>query len=219
MYAFLQVFFLLLCGIIILPSSVEADSPAILSSYHVSTNVTSRVATTSIDMVFENPNEDCSDTRSLTLQLPRNARLTNLFMDLSDGCELDSTVKSLDEAVQDFETMASEGKAAALVTASWDMTNYDLQVSIPPNGTTNVLLQYEELLYQKLDKVDFQVPLFPSSYVKELLMDIHVEDRYSGILDLSLLFFHSFFSSKVNTRNPSECNLSFQVYLNSVLMA
>jgi len=162
----------------------EGDSPAVLSSYHVSTNVNSRMASTSIDMVFENSNEDCSDTRSLTLQLPRNARLTDLVMDLSDGCRLDSAVKTLENAVEDFETMAGQGKPAALLTA-WDMTNYNLKVSVPPNGTTAVLLKYQELLWQKLDRVDFQVPLFPGTSVRNLQMDISVDESNSGILEFS----------------------------------
>lgn len=162
--------------------AAEEDAHAVLSSYHVSTHVDSRLATTSIDMIFENPNEDCSDARSLTLQLPRNARLTDLVMDLSDGCVLNSTVKSLDDAVEDFESLAGEGKAAALLTA-WDAANYNLRVSIPPNGTTSVLLKYQELLARKLDRVDFQVPLFPGTSVRRLEMDVFVEDGYSGMLD------------------------------------
>ena len=74
---------------------------------------------------------------------------------------------------------------AALLTA-WDMTNYNLKVSIPPNGTTNVLLNYQELLSQKLDRVSFHVPLFPGTYVGELQMDITVEDSHSGILDFGI---------------------------------
>ena len=95
--------FFVLCILAIVPSIVVAaeennDLPAILSNYHVTTNVNSRMLKTTIDMVFENPNPTCSDTKSLTLQLPREARLTNLIMDLSDGCVLNSTVKVLEDA-------------------------------------------------------------------------------------------------------------------------
>ena len=183
--------FFVLCILVIVPSIVvvaaeeDNDLPAILSNYHVTTNVNSRMLKTTIDMVFENPNPTCSDTKSLTLQLPREARLTNLIMDLSDGCVLNSTVKVLEDAIQDFDTMSEKGQAAALLTA-WDMTNYNLKVSIPPNGTTNVLLNYQELLSQKLDRVSFDVPLFPGTYVGELQMDITVEDSHSGILDFGI---------------------------------
>ena len=183
--------FFVLCILVIVPSIVVVaaeegnDLPAILSNYHVTTNVNSRMLKTTIDMVFENPNPTCSDTKSLTLQLPREARLTNLIMDLSDGCILNSTVKELEDAIQDFDTMSGKGQAAALLTA-WDMTNYNLKVSIPPNGTTNVLLNYQQLLSQKLDRVSFDVPLFPGTYVGELQMDITVEDSHSGILDFGI---------------------------------
>ena len=106
--------FFVLCTLVIVPSIVvaveENDLPAVLSNYHVTTNVNSRMLKTTIDMVFENPNPTCSDTKSLTLQLPREARLTNLIMDLSDGCVLNSTVKVLEDAIQDFDTMSGKGR-------------------------------------------------------------------------------------------------------------
>ena len=166
--------------------AAEGDIRAVLSSYHVSTHVHSRLATTSIDMLFENSHENCSDSRSLTLQLPRNARVTSLAMNLSDGCALDGVVRALDDAVKSYESMAGDGKAAALLTA-WDMANYNLKVSMPPNGTTTVVLQYQELLAQKLGKVDFQVPLFPGTSVRKLQMDVSVEDDQSGILEFDVV--------------------------------
>ncbi len=150
------------------------DNAIVLSSYHVTTDVNSRLAITSIDMVFENY-EDCTSAYSMTIQLPMNARVTELVMDLSDGCQMDSQVKDLDDAVEDFEEFLGEGKAAAILTA-WDMSNYDLQVSIPPNGSTSVSLKYQELLVQKLDLVSFQVPMFPGMTVDNLMVDISVED-------------------------------------------
>ena len=150
------------------------DNTIVLSSYHVNTDVNSRLAITSIDMIFENY-EDCTSAYSMTIQLPVDARVTELVMDLSDGCQMDSEVKDLDDAVEDFEESLGEGKAAAILTA-WDMSNYALQVSIPPNGSTSVTLKYQELLVQKLDLVSFQVPMFPGMAVDNLMIDISVKD-------------------------------------------
>lgn len=158
-----------------LPSASASDDDGIvLSSYHVSTNVNSRLATTSIDMVFEN-NEDCATAYSMTIQLPVNARVTELVMDLSDGCQLGSEVKDLDQAEEDFEKFLEGGKAAAILTA-YDMSSYNLEVSIPPNGATNVTLEFQELLVQKLDLVSFQIPMFPGRAVVDLKVDVSVED-------------------------------------------
>jgi len=167
-------------------SSASADNDVdaatvVLSSYHVSTNVNSRLMNSNIAMVFEN-SEDCSSVYSITLQLPRSARVTDLIMDLSDGCQLESQVKNLDDAVGDFEEFSSEGKAAAILTA-WDMSNYELKVSIPSYGTTNVLLKYQELLFQKLDRVSFQVPMFPGIAVDDLKVDISVEEPNTGMIE------------------------------------
>ncbi len=152
----------------------DDDDAIVLSSYHVSTNVNSRLATTSIDMIFENV-EDCASVFGTTIQLPVNGRVTELVMDLSDGCQLESQVKNLDEAVKDFEEFSGEGKAAAILTA-WDMANYNLEVSIPPNGVTSVTLKYQELLVQKLNQVSFQVPMFPGMAVDDLKINVAMED-------------------------------------------
>jgi len=154
--------------------NADDDGAIVLSSYHVSTNVNSRLATTSIDMVFEN-HENCTSVYGLTLQLPLNARVTELVMDLSDGCQMTSQVKDLEQAEKDFEEFHEEGKAAAILTA-WDMANYELQVSIPPEGTTSVTLKFQELLAQKLNLVSFQVPMFPGMAVDDLIVDVAVED-------------------------------------------
>jgi hypothetical protein len=116
------------------------DPSTILSSYCVTTNVTSRLAQTSIVMELDNL-EKCSKIYALTLQLPLNAQLTDLEMELSDGCELTSQVKTHTTATDDFNQQASQGKPAVLLT-TWDIINYQLQVSLPPNGTTLVELRY-----------------------------------------------------------------------------
>lgn len=165
------------------PTGASAGDPAAVSlaSYRVSARVRSRLAKTSVDMVLEN-SADCGAVHGLTLQLPRGARVTDLLMDLSDGCRLESDVKALGEAVEDFEAFSSEGKAAALLTA-WDMSNYELQVSVPPNGTARVLLEYQELLFQKLDRVSFQVPVFPGISVDDLKVDVAVEEPVAGVVE------------------------------------
>jgi len=168
-------------AVIVGASADDNSSAVVLSSFHVSTHVNSRLMNTSINMVFAN-SANCSSVHAITLQLPKNARVVDLLMDLSDGCQLESQVKNLDAAIDDFKEFSSEGKPAALLTA-WDMSNYNLQVSIPPNGKTNVLLQYEELLFQKLDKVSFQVPVFPGTAVGELKVDISVEEPNTGMVE------------------------------------
>lgn len=182
--------------------SSEWDVNAIvLSSYHVSTKVNSRMLTTSIDMVFENT-ENCSSIYDLTLHFPRDARITDLVMDLSDGCQLGSEVKNLDDAKEDFKEFSSGGKAAAMLTA-WDMSNYVLQVSIPPNGTTSVSLQYQELLFKKLDLVSFQVPMFPGIDVDELKIDVSVEEPNAGLIEFKTDLQDKMIETSLDAKNAS----------------
>lgn len=73
-------------------NTTSSSSSVALSSFHVSTHVNSRLMNTKIDMVFEN-SANCSSIHTITLQLPKNARVTDLIMDLSDGCQLESEGK------------------------------------------------------------------------------------------------------------------------------
>jgi Mg-chelatase subunit ChlD len=162
--------------------AAETDVAAVVvSSYHVSTTVKSRLLTTSIEMVLSN-SRDCTSLYDLTLRLPKSARVKDVSMDLSNGCELKSHVKKLDDAVEDFEDFHASGKAASILTA-WDTNHYDMEVSILPGGSTNVTLTYQELLVQKLGEVSFQVPMFPGmAVVDDLKVEVLVEDPVTGIL-------------------------------------
>jgi uncharacterized protein YegL len=178
-------FLLLLVAACYLSTSLadeSSDEFVLLSSYHVSTKVNSRLLTTTIDMIFENTME-CSVLHGISLQIPKDAIVTDLVMDLSDGCQLESEVKTLENAVEDFQDYYEEGKPAAILTA-WDMSNFELQVSIPPSGTTAVSLKYQEVLVQKLDKVSFQVPMFPGVDVDDLKVDVSVEEPNGGLVDV-----------------------------------
>ena len=75
-------------------TSSSSSLSVVLSSFHVSTHVNSRLMNTKIDMVFENT-ANCSSIHTITLQLPKNARVTDLIMDLSDGCQLESEGKMI----------------------------------------------------------------------------------------------------------------------------
>lgn len=155
-----------------------------LSLYNVTTVVHTRLAETFLSMEFEN-NDNCSKLFAFTLALPRTARLTHLEMDLDNGCALASTVKGLEEAQDDFQRQVDLGKPAAIVTA-YDLQNYQLQVSLPPVGSTLVVLRYEELLWQRLYRVQFQVPLYPGIAVKELFLSIVVRDPTSPVKNLQV---------------------------------
>lgn len=182
-----------------------------LTHYHVTTNVQSRLLETTIDMTFRRLIDETNTTgvipscgpviHTMTLQLPRLARVQSLEMDLSEDCKLDSQVQGLEQAKDTFENMASEGKPAALLTA-WDMSNYKLQVVLPPPPppTTNtpalieqeppltrVKLTYTELLVQKNHQVAFQLPIFPGMAVSDSLeVDFVVQDDNAGILELNM---------------------------------
>ena len=75
-------------------TSSSSSSVVVLSSFHVSTHVNSRLMNTKINMVFENT-ANCSSIHTITLQLPKNARVVDLVMDLSDGCQLESEGKMI----------------------------------------------------------------------------------------------------------------------------
>ena len=118
------------------------------------------------------------------MQIPQNARVTNLTMKLSSNkdCIIKSEVKEEEKAQEQFDTSLSEGKPAAILKA-WNSTLYPIQVSIPPYGNTVVDIVYEQILHKKKHEIKFQVPLFPGSGVpvKKLLFDVVIEEPYGGV--------------------------------------
>ena len=121
------------------------------------------------------------------MQIPQNARVTNLTMKLmsSGYCILTSEVKEEETAQQQFDTPLSEGKPATILKA-WNSTLYPILVSIPAYGKTAVDIAYEEILYKKKHKIKFSVPLFPGVPVDKLIWDIIVDEPYGGVNDFNV---------------------------------
>ncbi|CAJ1935098.1 unnamed protein product [Cylindrotheca closterium] len=223
---------LVIFAAVVVAAAEDTSNLVDLTHYHVTTNVQSRLLKTTIDMTFRRRDlDDDDDTmtmtatmnntntttaqcgpiiHTMTLQLPRLARVQSLEMDLSEDCKLDSQVQGIQQAQDTFEDMVSQGKPAALLTA-WDMSNYKLQVVLPPpprrsnantttttidaanfttavmdeSSTTKVKLTYTELLVQKNHQVSFQLPLFPGMAVSDSLeLDFMVQDDTAGIVEL-----------------------------------
>ena len=64
-----------------------------ITSYQVQTRIQTRFAKSTIKIDFVNDEKACSVQYGVTIQLPFTARVTNLDMKLSDGCELSSNVE------------------------------------------------------------------------------------------------------------------------------
>ena len=127
-----------------------------ITSYQVQTRIQTRFAKSTIKIDFVNDERTCSVQYGMTIQLPFTARVTNLDMKLSDGCELSSNVEEEELAQYIYDESASSGKPAALLQA-WDAANYGLDISIPPSGTTHVEIQYEELLKRRNGAIDLEI--------------------------------------------------------------
>jgi len=175
----LAILFASVCGV----ASVEQGMTRI-ESYRVNMTIESRFAQTSVFVDFVNE-RDCATTRGLTLQLPLASRVTWLTVVADNGCTWTGEVQPLQEAIASFNQTASEGKPAALLEA-WDSSNYAVQVSLPPLGTTSLEIRYEELLRRQQHQVPFQIPLFPGLPVNELVMDLYVLETDSGVADFDL---------------------------------
>jgi hypothetical protein len=67
-----------------------------------------------------------------------------------------------------------------------DSYTHGIQVAIPPLGTTQVKLVLEELLQQRLGKVEFQMPLAPNEKIDQIVFDLTVEDLTGGPVEFYL---------------------------------
>eukprot|EP00521_Asterionellopsis_glacialis_P010862 CAMPEP_0195303350 /NCGR_PEP_ID=MMETSP0707-20130614/32605_1 /TAXON_ID=33640 /ORGANISM="Asterionellopsis glacialis, Strain CCMP134" /LENGTH=618 /DNA_ID=CAMNT_0040366859 /DNA_START=531 /DNA_END=2384 /DNA_ORIENTATION=- len=150
-----------------------------MTSYSVKTTIESRFAKTLVTIDFSN-GRNCTALHGFTMQLPKNARVTSLDMDLTDGCKLSNTIAPEQDAQKTFDESYNTGRPAAILTAS-DATQYPVQVSLPPGGKTTVRIAYEELLQLQQHKVSFQVPLSPGLDVDFLSLDLTIDEPSSGV--------------------------------------
>lgn len=155
-----------------------------IQSYRVNTTIASRFAQTTVNIDLVNE-RDCATILGLTLQLPLDARVTDLQILADNGCTWTGRVEALEEAIESFTDTASEGKPAALLSA-WDSTNYAVQVSLPPLGNTTLVLVMEQLLRRQQHQVSFQIPLSPGVPVKEIIMDLLISEPESGVAEFDL---------------------------------
>lgn len=125
---------LLLYVLLFLLNSEKNNAKTSILSYKVNTTVKSRFAQTHVSVDFVNT-RNCTMLYGFEMKIPQNARVTNLYMTLSNECKLNSEVKEEEKAQIQFDTSLSQGNPAAILKA-WNSTIYPVQVSIPPFGNT-----------------------------------------------------------------------------------
>ncbi|KAG7351926.1 vault protein inter-alpha-trypsin domain containing protein [Nitzschia inconspicua] len=177
---------------------------SLITSYHIDSEITSRMARTIVSMEIVNALR-CSSIKTVTLQLPLGTRVAGLkvisFDDEQDTCTADGVVKQLDDARESFLESASEGLPGAYVEEQ-DTFSHSLQVSMPPLGKANVELILEQLLQQRLGRVEFQLPFAPNEDVDSMSMNLKVQ----GVNE----FMNSSLVMEVGDDLKSELENSFQ---------
>ena len=147
---------------------------SLITSYAIDAKVRSRLATTQVTMEVANA-LNCASVHVVTLQLPRNTRVTSLHTSAHDGCTSTGEVRESQDAQDTFEEQVAQGLPAAFVEVD-DAITYSVQVSIPPLGTTTVTLVLEQILQQQLGEVAFEFPLIPNEEVDQVVLDLSVQD-------------------------------------------
>lgn len=177
-----QIITIALAAALSLSSLVHASTR--IRRYETSTNVHSRLLTATIIAELVN-DRDCALVDGFNLQLPMNARITGLTVDASNNCQMTGEVQTVLDAQEAFHEQSSAGKAAALLQA-WDATTYPVWVSLPPDGSTTVTIEYEELLARKHFEIPFYVPASPGLPIDLLVMDISISEPETGVASFGI---------------------------------
>jgi len=165
------------------PPNVDfSTGVSLVTSYAIETKVRSRLARTKITMEVANA-LDCSSIHVISLQLPLDTRITSVKTIVDNGCTSRGDVQELKEARENFMEAASNGLPVAYVEVAQDSSTHSIQVAIPPLGTSNVELVLEQLLKQRLDEVNFDIPLAPNEKVDSVVFDLMVEDTSGQPVD------------------------------------
>jgi len=154
-----------------------------LTKYRVHANVASRFVRTTVTLQLNNSN-NCTDIGIFTLQLPREARLSDMYLTTSDGCERHSVVLEKAQASATFAAAAGQGQAAALISA-YDVSIMKLSVAVPPETSAQLEVAYEEVLVRKGGLVTLVLPLAPGSPTESVEATLNISEPESGITSLS----------------------------------
>jgi Vault protein inter-alpha-trypsin domain len=200
------------------PSIAIAETFARLESYAVNMTIVNRFARTRILVTAVNEGE-CATLLGLNLQLPVNARVKSLTMDLSDDCTRNGVIKTEAEAQAEFDAKVQQGKPGALLEA-YDLASYGVQISIPALGATRVELELEELLQRKRGKIHVSIPIFPEMKVEELVMDVSIQEQGTiqpfHMHNIDETKMSSFLTLSVPTDNETEVALTAHLEVFSV---
>ena len=147
---------------------------SLITYYGVEATISQRLARTVITMQIDNA-MNCTSIHGVTFQLPFSARVASMSTVADTGCKTHGDVQPLLKARDTFAESATQGIPSAYVEAR-DSDTYSLQVSLPPFGTSLVELVVEELLRQRVGKVEFNIPLVPNEEVDDVTLDITILD-------------------------------------------
>ena len=152
---------------------------SLVTFYGVESSIRGRLAQTKITMEVTNA-LDCSSIRAMAIQLPPSSRVASLETVSSETednkfCRTYGKVEEITQARDTFLEGASQGVPTAYIEEQEGST-YNLQVSLPPLGSTTVELVLEDLLLLRLGEVNFELPMSPIDAVDEITFDLDVKD-------------------------------------------
>lgn len=147
---------------------------------HINVLIKDKVATTSLEQTFRNPlNKQVSAT--YVAPVPSGATLTN-FAEQIDGQWVEAKIKTSDQAKADFNAAASQGKDAALASASVSVppgldpkTTFQTSLILPPQSERSVRLTYTEILSGTVGLTRYTYPLSNTNLTDEPVGDLLVD--------------------------------------------
>lgn len=148
---------------------------SMVTKYAVNATINARLARSVVKVTLENAVE-CVAIHSFTMELPVGARVAKVdLMDDASGCSVEGETMELEEARDTFMEEAGKGLPGAYIEER-DGFSYSVQVSMTPFGSTTMEFVVEQLLWEEVGEVKFQVPVVPYEKVDQVVFDLTISD-------------------------------------------
>lgn len=164
--------------------------PITLYRYKVNSVITSRLAETSIEVLFINSSPD-SQIALFEVQIPKGAFISNFSMTV-DGEVFTGFVKEKSMAHTLYTHAMAKGKTAGVVRSrDQDMDHFNAEVTMHSGAKVHFVLKYKEVKWRTLNSYEHRIYLQPGRLAKHLEVDVwinepqgirflHIPDTFQG---------------------------------------
>jgi len=155
----------------------NSESKAVISKFHVDTNIQFRYARTVVTTLVKNPGSEPIKA-DFNMIIPSSAFISNMSMIIKDK-EYVSKVEEKEKAQSQFDEAVNDDIGAVLVrksSLSRDSNKFTVDSNIEPGDKVVFKLTYEEQLQRKDGQYEYALNIDPGMVVDDFKVEININE-------------------------------------------